>query len=267
MNKLVQVNEVKDELKKRHYDISEKPYIQNGVILSTVAINKKEWNTIAEINIYGLISVNPSKTAAEIADMVESIISTHERIEKSIDKTFIIKNIHTAFQRIPEISKDSVLSRPTKFDGIEEYLCIYSRLGTRQEVMLKIDQKLLDKYDITEDEAWSQARHNNRLDATVIPTDDIIGENKIPVAVYIITNKIQRYGASAVIDKTLLRQLLGAEGDKRWLVALPSVHKAILIPEQDAKNTELTNRILKMFNNGNIEQIDRLTDKTYMAVI
>ena len=122
-------------------------------------------------------------------------------------------------------------------------------------------------HQISEDDAWAKARHNNRQDTTIIPATNIVDDgSNMPVAVYIVTNKIHRYGAAAVIDKALLRQLLGTEHNKKWIVALPSVHQAILIPDQN-KNTQLTDSLLNMFNNGSIEQIDRLTDKTYMAVI
>ena len=253
MNKLVMLNDVKRALYKKGYKTNTE-YVRHGEgMKEMLTIKEKDWNIKLAMNVDGYIMANPSFDADQIAQIAEQSIITHKQLEASMDKDFIIENIHTAICRTGNCD-ENVIKQSTKFDGLDEYLCFYGIDMNGNDLMCPLKKNIFDKYDISEDDAWQAARKHNREDAVLVNLETMTGDKdaaKLPV--YALTNKIKKYAAAGALDESLMRQLLGPKctaGNRKWTVIIQSVDYAWLIPDNNDKNCEAFKVMMKYSNPG-----------------
>ena len=232
-----------------------------------INIDDASLSTIMRINMTDLLLQNANKSAEDVATIILNMFQHHKGIDKNINREFIMSNIHVALRR-PE--NDVTIRKQTDFADIEAYLCIYSRIGTDKQLMIKVTRTLLKKYGITEREAWSQAEKNNKEDAVIEDNEERIRKAVKDdtllngLKVYTVTNKTKHYGSATILDKDLLKQTLSKEKNTEWRIILVSTHYAVLIPNSTDPKIKALLQVIKKVEQSKTFTEDKLTSKTYI---
>lgn len=163
-------------------------------------------------------------------------------IDKLIDADFIIKHVRIALEHDNE--HISALSRQTEYDGLLQYLYFSDDFEGNSKWSVRITPQLAENAGVDVDELWKAAEQNTFAESTITSMaqiliemgmldDDASAELPDDSFMYVITNRSRQRGASAILNKELLRQF-ACEHHCQKIVILPSsIHECILVPCND----------------------------------
>ena len=127
------------------------------------------------------------------------------------------------------------------------------------------------EWGVTPEDLEQIALENNRtkLPAELISLSGFLAqedpclqsENDDPVPLYILTNNVKYYGASALLDNELLQHFAENAGD--FYILPSSLHEVLLISAENAPAPEILNEIIRDVNSTHLDPTDILSDHLY----
>ena len=252
--------------------------VKNGVEYEGILIRTQ--NGIAPV-IYteGLIAHAKEKNLT-LNDVMETVIQIYNKeggvaldVKIFEDRNYILKNLSI---RIQKKSNENLVKRPCMLEGIESFLCIQVNIRNKGDGSVKVSEDLLQRVNITEEEAWKVAEENVCKETVLIPMKEILAElmkcscddlTDMDMPLYVITNKSRVNGASAIINHEVLAEL-GRKCDTDKIVVLPSsIHEMILLPYTDDVDIDMFTEMVKEVNETQVAPAERLTDRAYIITI
>ena len=272
---------ITEELNNRGYNATLQVVTKNGVEMNSVAI-RTEGSSIA-LNIYVdeiLEKVNNDSMDFDFA--ISGIIKQYkEHKNVSFDtevlknKDYILANTYIALQRE---STQELVKRECGFDGIEAYL--YMRINNFEDGIgsVKLNNKLLEYAEVSEEEVWKAAEENTFKETTLKPLFSAISdmlEQDIPEEIlenescglYVLSNKSMNCGASAILDKKALKVLSEKTHTSKFIMIPSSRHEVIVLPDSDDISLESVTEMVNAVNSNEVQPIDQLADKAYRIAI
>ncbi len=182
---------------------------------------------------------------------------------------YLINNLCVGLRKTsskPGIKKESEL------DGIEAYLYIPFTEGKH----IIITEELLKPADLTPDEAWNIAEVNTAKKAVLVNLNSILAElsdgeyeetamNETPL--YVLTNKNKMCGASAILNKNILREFGHKHNTDKIVVFPASIHEMLIMPYKEDYDMNAMSMLVKTINETQVEPHERLTDKAYLMAV
>lgn len=142
--------------------------------------------------------------------------------------------------------------------------------GQTRGSILVTNQQAAD-WGVTQDELEKIALENNRtkFPAELISLSSFLSEENSgirpdesdPVPLYILTNSVKFYGASALLDDELLHRFAEDAGD--FYILPSSLHEVLLIAADSAPEPEILNEIIRDVNSSHLDPTDILSDHLY----
>lgn len=191
-----------------------------------------------------------------------------------INKESIFQNVYIGLQKA---STDEILVKKEveDLDGIESYL--YVRMDENESgyyLTMKITKEFSEIMNIQEDELWKQAEVNTNNETVLMNYDEYIckvlgeeyeGETFVPM--YILTTSHLKQGASAILNRNILKEFC-KKFDTNQIVVIPSsINEMILFPGtiiKDERDIDYFSAMVWEINRTEIAPHKRLTDKAYV---
>ena len=270
-----------EELNNKGYNANLEVVTKNGVEMTSVVIRTEDTSTTPNIYIDEILErVNNGSMNFDIA--ITGIINqykSHKNVSFDVsvlkDKDFVLSNTYIALQRE---STEELVKRECGFDGIEAYL--YMRIEKFEDGIgsIKLNNKLLEYAEVSEDEIWKAAEENTFKETTLQPIfsaiGDLIGED-VPEDVlenescglFVLSNKLMHCGASAILDKRALKILSEKTHTNKFIMIPSSRHEVLVLPDDENISLESITEMVNAVNSNEVEPIDQLGDKAYRIAI
>lgn len=244
MNKEICREDIIQELKNRGYDAISNDVYKNGVKMESIIIRGE--NCRIAPTIYTEPLIKNTDSIQQAADAAERIYLENKSIDFDINKLtnadFIMSNVRIGLEH--ENEHLTALARKTEYDGLMQYLYLTSELNNETKWSVRITAQIAENAELDVDELWKAAEQNTFADSTITSMAEILIEMGMLDAdasaelpddsfMYVITNRSRQRGASAILNKELLRQF-ACEHHCQKIVILPSsIHECILVPCND----------------------------------
>lgn len=219
-------NDIINELNEMGYKVKEQYVMKNGVKMLGISIIDSDRYMIPVFYAEDII-MKAEQTGATVKDIVNEMLQIHndavresEELNKPLyfNREEFLKRIYVGVQK--ESTEDIIKSK-TEFDGIEKYLFLRIEGLNGLIGSAKIYKRMLENADVEESEAWKIAEENVRKETQLVeilaPPTMLEDENEM----FIISNKLYYRGASAVLDKKVMKAFSEMVGTKKIMV-LPS---------------------------------------------
>lgn len=150
------------------------------------------------------------------------------------DKEFILENVYIGLQSITE--GNFVKRNLPELDGIESYLYVRGDdevNGCR--CSMKLTKAFLEMMELKEAEVWKRAEANTNSETVLKSIEDLLYELSgirppYMIPMYVVTNHIKYKGASAILNKKILKEFGGKFHTDKVIVLPSSIHECILLP-------------------------------------
>lgn len=261
-----------NELEKRGYKAIPNDVFRNNVKLEGIVIGDKKINPCIYVDDFIKSGFDLEETTTYIINIYEGSKSVDFNVNEILSKEWVLNNVFVALQKTSQ--KEFVIKRPTKFDGIEEYLYIKG-----SDYSIRINEGLLSHLDLSESNLWKRAYENTfcKEEISIQSISKAIGlfeddyEDDFPL--YVVTNKDKFKGSVAIFSDEVI-SFARAKGAK-YLLALPSsIHEFLIyIVKDDVSLSELEEMkenmtsIICSVNENVVDEIERLGDKPYVIEI
>lgn len=161
----------------------------------------------------------------------------------------------------------------SELDGIESYLYVQGDdevIGYR--CSMKLTKAFLERMKLKEDDIWKRAEANTNSETVLQSMEDLIYEltgTRPPytIPMYVITNRIKHKGASAILNKKMLKEF-GEKFHSDKVIVLPSsIHECILMPGTMIKNEYDLPYLTEMVSEVNCTDVaphEQLSDRAYV---
>ena len=121
--------------------------------------------------------------------------------------------------------------------------------------------------DVDESEAWETAENNVRKETEIIQLSGFPMSAE-ECEMFVISNKSRFRGASAVLNKKVMKAFANLVNTKKIMILPSSIHEMILIPCHDcAYDIESCSEIVKLVNENEVELTEQLTDRAYIIEV
>ena len=144
----------------------------------------------------------------------------------------------------------------------------------RRCVGIKIDLRMLEIYGISAERLHKRAMANLMADGYQFrdiyrfvveqgypePDKPELEEAGKAEKAYILTNAVKFYGAAGILDKKLVREFAGG---RNFFILPSSVNETIFVPAGDGSGMEIYSGMVKMVNEMDVDEEERLTDHAY----
>ena len=139
---------------------------------------------------------------------------------------------------------------------------------------IKIDRRMLGIYGISAEQLHKRAMENLMDDGYQFrdiyrfvvehgyldpDKPDLEAAGK-PEKAYILTNAAKFYGAAGILDRKLVREFAGG---RNFFILPSSVNETIFVPAGDGSGMEIYNGMVKIVNEMDVDEEERLTDHAY----
>ncbi|MBP3543727.1 MAG: hypothetical protein J6J86_05830 [Lachnospiraceae bacterium] len=266
------------ELRKRGYDAEPYTTIKNSVELEGIRI-LTDSDTAPVIYTAEIIRVAEllGKSFDDVVDKVIEIYKNGTKInfntKNLTDREFMLSHLYIALQRE---SEEKLIKRGCQFKNIESYLYIKAE-DSEGSYSVKMNDYLLEKNGISEEEAWKQAEKNTYADTVIRTMSELMNEileheeyeecEKPPVEMYVVSNKKNYKGASAILNKKAISDFAQKIGVEKFVVLPSSIHEVIIIPfDESMKMDEFTSMVCEV-NTWEVAPEERLADMAYIITI
>lgn len=215
----------------------------------------------------------------EVADVLIKKYEQQKDIEIDVNQLMsretILSHIYIGIQKE---SNEKIEKKPCEFEGLETYLYVeHSTKG--RNYSLKLSQQIMEAINLRSDEAWQHAERNTFADgetqiqnvASMLSGMGYISDEAAEAELesdfpqlYVVTNRAKYRGASAILDKTVLKEF-GKKHNIKKLVVLPSsIHEMLIMPYNDSINMNDLSFMVADVNANQVEPEERLTDRAYL---
>ena len=131
----------------------------------------------------------------------------------------------------------------------------------------KISKNILKNVDVDESEAWETAENNVRKETEIIQLSGFPMSAE-ECEMFVISNKSRFRGASAVLNKKVMKAFANLVNTKKIMILPSSIHEMILIPCHDCEyDIESCSEIVKLVNENEVELTEQLTDRAYIIEV
>lgn len=197
-------------------------------------------------------------------------------VKKGNEKKFLEASLRIGARK----ARGGNLSRPSIYDGIDQYLFIMPKQG-EDEIGYAEDQEqiltLMQLAGISEKQAWLIAEMNTLDDTEITKIDDLLGlltpggfgsdesHDQIYDQIYVVTIDGRVCGAGAA---TLGVESFITEHGAKTLTVLPSsIHEMIMIPDAPEDEIKVFTRMVAEINATLLDEKERLTDRAYIVTL
>ena len=266
-------NDIINELNEMGYKVKEQYVMKNGVKMLGISIIDSDRYMIPVFYAEDII-MKAEQTGATVKDIVNEMLQIHndavresEELNKPLyfNREEFLKRIYVGVQK--ESTEDIIKSK-TEFDGIEKYLFLRIEGLNGLIGSAKIYKRMLENADVEESEAWKIAEENVRKETQLVeilaPPTMLEDENEM----LIISNKLEYRGASAGLDKKVMKAFSEMVGTKKIMVLPSSIHEMILLPYHESEyDVEICSEIVKITNENEVEPTEQLADRAYIIEV
>ena len=167
---------------------------------------------------------------------------------------------------IPVFYVEDIIMK-AEFEGIEKYLFLRMEALNDAIYSAKISKNILKNVDVDESEAWETAENNVRKETEIIQLSGFPMSAE-ECEMFVISNKSRFRGASAVLNKKVMKAFANLVNTKKIMILPSSIHEMILIPCHDCEyDIESCSEIVKLVNENEVELTEQLTDRAYIIEV
>ena len=187
---------------------------------------------------------------------------------KVLDRDFIMEHIFIGLQRSGE---ENIIKKDSGFEGIESYLMLRWEEND-QYCCLKITVEFLSRLNIYINEAWEQAEKNTNEETVITPLDQMLNaatgiESTENIPLFVISNKDNNRGASAILNKSALADFGRKYNIKKAVVMPSSIHEMLLCPYDDDDDIETYTNIVREVNKNEVLPEEWLANRAYVITL
>ena len=254
-------NDIVNELNKMGYEVREENVVKNGVEFLGISIIDSDRYMIPVFYVEDIIT-KAEQSGATVKEIVRDMLKIHNDALRESEE--LNKPIH--FNR-EDFLKRLYVKCKTEFEGIEKYLFLRMEALNDAIYSAKISKNILKNVDVDESEAWETAENNVRKET------EIIQLSRFPMSaeeceMFVISNKSRFRGASAVLNKKVMKAFANLVNTKKIMILPSSIHEMILIPCHDCEyDIESCSEIVKLVNENEVELTEQLTDRAYIIEV
>lgn len=174
------------------------------------------------------------------------------------DRECFLNNLFIGLQKV---SKEILVKRATEYDGIEAYLYFREteHVGMR---FVKITPDLVDSIGLDTEEIWETAKANTFAETELISLKALKVTSE---PLYVIGNRSKIRGASAILNRDILRKLAKQYSVSKLVVLPSSIHEMIVTPYDTSIDMNRMSKMVRDINHSVVDPLDRLTDKAYLV--
>ncbi len=261
------------ELTDRGYIVAEQTCVKNGIVKKGIAVRKTKEDRIAPtIYLEDILgeAYERDLTLSEVVDRIESLARKEFRfdIDKIFSADYLAEHIRIGVQKE---GTEELIKRTSEFEGIEEYLYI-TDTHEGEGFTIKLKPCMAEQAHVTESFLFEMAERNNHAEFTAKPLMDIIAtmmgvddyaDGSI-APMYVLSNKSNIKGASAMLDKKGIGELADRIGVHEFVLLPSSIHECILVPKTSEVDLEMFEDMVREVNATTVDPLDQLVDRAYL---
>ena len=271
--------EIQEELISRGYEeVRISCVTKNSVRLTALSIRKDKKQNIAPC-IYVTKELCDFKNAKAACDVIEKRLSENcapniGDPDQLISRESILEKVTIGVQRA---SNQDLVKRPSKLDGIEQYLFIRGNNLDDSFWRIKLTPSLLKHANVGIDEVWCAAEANTFTESeiTIQSMRNMISEmtgqeidDISDAKLYVVTNRNKSDGAVQIFNRKAIKSWAEKHGYKQLVVLPSSLHEVIILPKDDNEiNLEGLSEMVKDINMSQVNPVDQLSDRAYLIDI
>lgn len=269
--------EIVEELIEKGYQAEAHDVIKNGVTFEGIMIRGE--GAVAPIIYTNEVIKVAEANGASLSEVVDEVIreyKEHKKIQFNIDqfsnKKFILSHMHVGIQKA---SNEEIEKKMCELEGLESFLFVRDRDENGGSYSAKVNAQMLELINVSVDEAWERAKENTFAETEIQSiTSLLFGWGGMPhemaetksdfPELYVISNNCRFRGASAILDRRVLKTFAKEHGVDELIVLPSSVHEMLILPYQGDMNLDDLSAIVKEVNAVQVEPEERLTDRAYL---
>lgn len=272
--------EVVKKLNNRGFNAQERDVVKNGVVLKGIMVQPEENTGICISPIIYMDTVeeleNRGLEEDEIISYLIKLYEDSKKFEFNVDTlndgNFVLKNIFVGLQKT---SSENIVKKETEFDEIESYMYINLIKNGQDSATTKVTAELLENAGISEDEAWIAAKENTYAETIIVSLLKVMClnanmsyfEEMEDIPIYILTNKSKIKGASAILNRKVLKELADKYCTDKIIAMPSSIHEFLVIPYKEQYNIDKLSEMVKEVNLTEVNPIEQLADKAYLITV
>lgn len=211
----------------------------------------------------------------EFVEMVYNHMMSGQMPKINVDELatvdFFKKNARVCVRPITERIDD--VKKETKYEGIEMYI----RINVMKDGTFVLQKTMLEKYGISEDEAFEIAMGNTLSEIKIEDMAEVMAEmlgisieeleeqmGNIPRQI-IVTNNDKVNGASAILFDNVIEHVKDRLGCEKLLLLPSSIHECILGNADDGVSLEEATKMVRDVNATQVALEERLSDIAYLV--
>lgn len=272
--------EVVKKLNNRGFNAQERDVVKNGVVLKGIMVQPEEnagvcispiiyMDTVEELENRGL---EEDEIISYLIKLYEDSKKFEFNVDTLNDGNFVLKNIFVGLQKT---SSENIVKKETEFDEIESYMYINLIKNGQDSATTKVTAELLENAGISEDEAWIAAKENTYAETIIVSllkvmclnTNMSYFEEMEDIPIYILTNKSKIKGASAILNRKVLKELADKYCTDKIIAMPSSIHEFLVIPYKEQYNIDKLSEMVKEVNLTEVNPIEQLADKAYLITV
>ena len=272
--------EVVKKLNNRGFNAQERDVVKNGVVLKGIMVQPEENTGICISPIIYMDTVeeleNRGLKEDEIISYLIKLYEDNKKFEFNVDTlndgNFVLKNIFVGLQKT---SSENIVKKETEFDEIESYMYINLIKNGQDSATTKVTAELIENAGISEDEAWIAAKENTYADTIIVSLLKVMClnvnmsyfEEMEDMPIYILTNKSKIKGASAILNRKVLKELADKYCTDKIIAMPSSIHEFLVIPYKEQYDIDKLSEMVKEVNLIEVNPIEQLADKAYLITV
>lgn len=271
-------NDIIEELQRRGYEAELHEIVKNGVNLKGIIIRGD--GPIRPILYTDDLIEAAEKCDQGVEEVADVLIEKYEQqkdieidVNRLMSRETVLFHIYIGVQKE---SDEKIEKKPCELEGLEAYLYVKHSTNDRN-YSLKLSKMLMDAISLSSDEAWQYAEKNtfavgetqiqnvaSMLSGMGYISDEVAeAESDFP-QLYVVTNQAKCRGASAILDKAVLKEFGKKHKIKKLAVLPSSIHEMLIMPYNDSINMDDLSFMVADVNANQVEPEERLTDRAYL---
>ena len=257
----------------RGYKAEAKETIKNGVVFEGIMI--RDDDMIAPVIYTEQLIRDAESKGKRLSDVVAEIIRVYEqsrRTEISVADLMDPKNfLGNVFIGLQKDSEESLVKKPTEYSGIEAYMYVRGK----KDYLMKVTPDYRNYIGVESEKAWKVAEHNTFLETNIrslrAVMADMCGvpEEEVPEAgdLFVVTNHCKMKGASAILNKGMLREFAERHHTSKLVVLPSSIHEMLILPYDESIDMDVMSEMVREINATQVSPEERLTDQAYLIEV
>lgn len=271
-------NDIIEELQRRGYKADWHEVIKNGVSMKGIIIRSND-------PIIPILYTDDLIEAAEkcdhgVEEVADVLIEKYEQqkdieidVNRLMSRETVLSHIYIGIQKE---SGENIEKKSSEFEGLESYLYVKHSTNGR-DYSLKLSPKIMGAINLRSDEAWQNAERNTFADGETqiqnvasmlsgmegIPDEAMEMESDFP-QLYVVTNRSKCRGASAILDKSVLKEFGKKHKIKKLAVLPSSIHEMLVMPYSESTNMDDLSFMVADVNKTQVKPEEQLTNRAYL---